>query len=323
MIAMLEFCCNLFYIIFLGLISKKTTFGTLITVMCTYLVILPYFFLMNTPHNKNRIVDVGWKNVLRNIFRGTTTSIEVEHSTSEGNRCVNSNVESHNKIANQTRKKVIHKKRNTQVEQNGRNIYIVPTLENDIATNSNSIDSIAKCPGDEEPTTSSGLRSQKKPQVEQVDEFEESEESITVNTEYDVQTITSILKESLEDENRYLRYFKRFLDLETYRKQKSIPSELSIEDLLRYDTLTRNGYSHSKEKIKHSNNVMLPKAKNACANVDTNEHDFVYRTLNGTKRNRNFLREVILSQLEICHPTEDKYESLIDELINLEEYFIN
>ena len=69
MIAMLELSCNISYTIILTLISKKTTFSTLITVMSTYLVILPYSFLMNTSHNKNRIVDAGWKNILKNIFQ--------------------------------------------------------------------------------------------------------------------------------------------------------------------------------------------------------------------------------------------------------------
>ena len=91
MIAILEFSCNLFYTILLGLISKKTTFGSLIAVMSTYLVILPYAFLMNTEHNKNRIIEGGWKNVLKNIFRGTYTSLEVENSPSSGvNKPVNS-----------------------------------------------------------------------------------------------------------------------------------------------------------------------------------------------------------------------------------------
>ena len=33
-----------------------------------YFVLLPYAFLMNTRHNKNRVIEEGWKNVFKNMF---------------------------------------------------------------------------------------------------------------------------------------------------------------------------------------------------------------------------------------------------------------
>ena len=36
--------------------------------MITYLILLPGAFLMNTSHNKHRVIEHGWKNVLRNTF---------------------------------------------------------------------------------------------------------------------------------------------------------------------------------------------------------------------------------------------------------------
>ena len=36
--------------------------------MITYLILLPCAFLMNTSHNKRRVVEHGWRNVLRNTF---------------------------------------------------------------------------------------------------------------------------------------------------------------------------------------------------------------------------------------------------------------
>ena len=35
---------------------------------CLHLVILPYFFLMNTSHNKERVIEHGWKNVFKNLL---------------------------------------------------------------------------------------------------------------------------------------------------------------------------------------------------------------------------------------------------------------
>ena len=36
--------------------------------MITYLILLPCAFLMNTSHNKCRVIEHGWKNVFRNTF---------------------------------------------------------------------------------------------------------------------------------------------------------------------------------------------------------------------------------------------------------------
>ena len=57
-------------------LTKGTTYTTEIHSMTIYLVILPYAFLMNTSHNKNRIIEYGWKNVLRNFISRSNTSIE-------------------------------------------------------------------------------------------------------------------------------------------------------------------------------------------------------------------------------------------------------
>ena len=44
------------------------TMDTLLHGQFTYFILMPYAFLMNTSHNKNRIVEHGWKNVLRNMI---------------------------------------------------------------------------------------------------------------------------------------------------------------------------------------------------------------------------------------------------------------
>ena len=36
--------------------------------MITYLILLPTAFLMNTSNNKRRVIEHGWRNVLRNTF---------------------------------------------------------------------------------------------------------------------------------------------------------------------------------------------------------------------------------------------------------------
>ena len=47
------------------------------------MILLPYAFLMNTSHNKNRIVEYGWINVFKNLITKVTNS--VSHNTSSDN----------------------------------------------------------------------------------------------------------------------------------------------------------------------------------------------------------------------------------------------
>ena len=56
-------------LIILAVIFKARTFPTLIHLVIFYHILLPRAFLMNTSHNKDRIIEYGWKNILRNLLR--------------------------------------------------------------------------------------------------------------------------------------------------------------------------------------------------------------------------------------------------------------
>ena len=64
----MEFCANICIIIVWALVYGKTSFGTLTVNMIWYYLILPHTFLMNTSHNKELIVDNGWKTTIRNAL---------------------------------------------------------------------------------------------------------------------------------------------------------------------------------------------------------------------------------------------------------------
>ena len=91
---MMEFtgnCIN--YIIFLVL-GGHVNFISYALYMLLYFIILSYAFLMNTRYNKNRIIEYGWINVLKNIsgrngrnkvlaHNNVTPSFEVNQNTSK------------------------------------------------------------------------------------------------------------------------------------------------------------------------------------------------------------------------------------------------
>ena len=67
MISILEMIGS-FLTMIVFVIFKTTTFPVIISIMITYLILLPSAFLMNTSHNKLRVIEHGWRNVLRNTF---------------------------------------------------------------------------------------------------------------------------------------------------------------------------------------------------------------------------------------------------------------
>ena len=64
---------------------KGPSFSTAAHAMGVYNLLLPYAFLRNTSHNKNRIIDNGWANVVGNIIGRSNPLIECFNSISLGN----------------------------------------------------------------------------------------------------------------------------------------------------------------------------------------------------------------------------------------------
>ena len=75
MISALELFGNVTVIILLA-VAKGTSLLSLIHGMILYAVLIPRTFLMNTSHNKNRIVDKGWKNIIKNLTGKTSNRIQ-------------------------------------------------------------------------------------------------------------------------------------------------------------------------------------------------------------------------------------------------------
>ena len=67
MVSLIESIMNIGYVIIVAF-TVRTSFGTLVIMVSLYMVVLPYSFLMNTSHNKSRIIEHGWKNVFNNIL---------------------------------------------------------------------------------------------------------------------------------------------------------------------------------------------------------------------------------------------------------------
>ena len=86
----LELCGNVTFIVHLA-ITKGPTLTTITHAMMVKLIFMPYAFLMNTSHNKERILESGWKNVFRNIFvNSKIAKAEIERSAKQTSELLSS-----------------------------------------------------------------------------------------------------------------------------------------------------------------------------------------------------------------------------------------
>ena len=328
MISFLEVATNIFYFILLGLVIKKTTFGTLITAMMLYLIILPYSFLMNTSNNKNRVVEVGWRAIFKNIIRGSLITNNPTKSLNNETSKDGDNTDS--KKADETKS----------------NMDNLASCDNCIETNNeNNHQSFQSTEDDSnrKETTSDGSSGQNqspisKSQVVSQDSEESCGSEILLNVwNLDKKkSIISIMMDNIDDESLYLVYFKHFLDFQIRRKEeKSISIDLTIEELLNVDDISIGvgfGYNRSKKKStskKESSNCINSKNIFSLSNTIQNrtENDIV-RILKSSKKERILLRKDLLIKIEKCYKMknsltkEETFNNLIEELISLEESFI-
>ena len=84
MVSFLEASSNLIYVVILAIIVR-TGYLTLLQFIIPYMLILPYAFLMNTSHNKNRVIEHGWKNVFMNVVRKGNNSAVIPYENNQKN----------------------------------------------------------------------------------------------------------------------------------------------------------------------------------------------------------------------------------------------
>ena len=68
-ITLLEAFGNCVIMIIVFTTPKLNGYEALIPTILLDFVLLPYAFLMNTSHNKDRVIEDGWNSVFKNVFR--------------------------------------------------------------------------------------------------------------------------------------------------------------------------------------------------------------------------------------------------------------
>ena len=305
-IAFIEMILTVLYVVMIAYYGSSH-FTTLLILMVLYDVILPYAFLMNTSHNKNRIIELGWKNVLKNmIFRSGGNSVE--------------------DITKETDKKTYRKfgKEGKNKETNGPKVSTIVAFTKDKVDNNFVADSTMT---HNKPSSSKGVDNPKPDFV-----------SLSVNSlPKQRQNDETLMKLVLElkyfegDENIYLKCIQRLVKFqESTKAGKTYSREISEDDLIPNCLKGAKNKTHkSKGKRVRSPKNVLPgnDEKNDLPSKDTEEENHIVSNqrprLTGDRKVRNSIRKRIIEQLNNSTGNEKLCYDLIEKLIDLEESFVS
>ena len=210
MISLLELSSNIGYVIIISF-TIKTSFATLVHFMFLYMVLLPYAFLMNTSHNKNRMVEYGWRNVFSNLI------MKINNSVSNDNGNNNENTGAYNISKNLP---ISQYPVTNKLIGNCSQIHDTEIIENDY------VETFTK------PSSSKGTSI---PMVLDIQrKANECRSDMLIG-----KTIISKMREHVDDEMKYLESFKDFISFQEHCKDDKDPSEFKAENEIKYYSSTK------------------------------------------------------------------------------------
>mgnify|MGYP001478494899 CR=1 FL=1 len=290
---------------------RGTNFYNLLQSMIVYDIVLPYAFLMNTSHNKSRVVSLGWNNVISNILGVNNTLQKEDDVPKEDTR-------EHQKAL---------KKENKPKKDDKDKIFTITSHTNAEPTNVLKVGAMLHVPFDETPSTS-------KPAFE-VERY--NIKPLSVN-EFLLQGChrKSLRKLFLQmnncgsDEDLYLEYFRCIVAVHDRRECGEILSAVELEKELSSSRENDNQAKDKKSKgkgksAKSSNSVIKALIENGSSNQgDGNIRDdrFHKIQLKGNLERRNLKRKDILNVIVSMNNCDQIFWDRIEKLIDLEESFI-
>ena len=305
-IAFIEMILTVLYVVMIAYYGSSH-FTTLLILMVLYDVILPYAFLMNTSHNKNRIVELGWKNVLKNIiFRSGSNSVE--------------------DITKETYKKTYRKfgKESKNKETNSIKISTIVEFSKANVDNNFVADSTKT---HSKPSSSKGF------DTPDPDFVLLSVNSLPRQRRNDdtLMKLVLDLKYFEKDENIYLKCIQRLVKFqECIKAGKTYSREISEDDLIaRCLKGAKNKTLKSKGKRVRSPKNVPPEndENNDLFSKDTKGENHVISnqspSLTGDRKVRNAKRKRIIDQINNSTGNEKLCYDLIEKLIDQEESFVS
>ena len=307
MTTLMELLGGVALIIQLGVVGRHS-FSLILQAVAFRCVVMPYAFLKNTSHNKSRIIDEGWNNVIRNILKPPTWSRQ-SLASDENKNDGNPEEENHSKIPKRKRIPTISSSVNDH-----RSTAIVEPMKNMPSCSQESCTKKNETSEDERNKVS---------QILDVKILGEQNyvESMLYNLSYS-------LTQNLENEKEYKKEFEKLVTFLEYQNAGKLLSHNELEEKFP-NCVTQNKEISKKKSKKKANSQSSPtSSRNAtrssskfhmednCANNEPNP------IVKEAKEDRTQKRQEILDELLLSCKDKDKREFFLDQLIDLEESFV-
>ena len=306
--SILELTFNILFLIFV-VDNEGITMYNLSVAIILYDIILPYVFLMNTSHNKKRIVELGWENVFKNILGMSNNSVE------------------------QTTTRILDKKRTRTFTSDSR-VQRKKKLKRNDSIKVFATPSSSQIQSKEDDSSSSVVLFNSGSSTCTHAEMNRcvilgAKESLKQN-DYDklINRIVSSMINFENDEKNYISCLKKLLNAQNSHIAGQVLTDIELEDEfpLVCKQIHRDRKKGPRCKGKYSKslhpqesmNVQLP---NSCNYQEENKIDIIPLRLKGELRDRIIMRREILKHIyKSCD--RDKTFRLIENLIDLEEGFV-
>ena len=309
MVSLLELASNVTYIIIVYF-TVKTSYTTLIQIMILYMILLPYAFLMNTSHNKKRIVEYGWSNVFKNLIRKPNNILRDYINRPK------SNVRLYHLSTNLAHQ-VVNEYSSTNQHSNDVLAKDFETREVGSIISPNVSMSV-------EPCSSKGTSIPMVLSANRLKLEDEVSSAILID-----QRFISKMREHIDDEPKYLEFFKDFVSFQEHCNQGKDPSQFQAESEMIYQTIIK---SHLKNpslnrRKKIHDDLHNPKAYSKCKAAASQNVIILNKELNADlKKSQIYKKEKrihLLEFLRLYTQRDSSYDALKEQLINIEEEFIN
>ena len=315
--AAIELLGNITFAIHL-IYNKGPSFSSFVHVLFTYLIILPCVFLMNTPKNKNMIIENGWRNTIRNI-------IGIQSSNDSNNENASSS-----KIAVRYQRDLTGNQCN-ETEQDSDNDLVISTIfRNAPLSNIPQTVSPLNVPFHENMPTTDGEMTRITKRNNRL-----SLESNLAKNNYPnniiAKNIISLMIQNIKNEERYTKCFENFLvfldnsgigkDISKCKLEKNLMSYNQYHTCKNRKSRGKGGNSkpHLIDIEDISEELFVNFSNDSC-NVTRNSSK--YNPTTKSLGDKTLMRLQLLDSLCSSYNENEANASLAEELINLEKSFI-
>ena len=280
--------------------------------MAVYDVLLPYAFLMNTSHNKTRVVSLGWTNVILNILGNNNTSQKEDDVPNDNN--------------SKDKKQALKKENKTNKDAKDE-IFTITSHGNAEPTNVLEVNAMLNVPFDVTPSTS---KTAFEMECYNMKPLSVNELLLQGCHQKSLNRLLLEMNNFGSDEDLYLDYFRCLVDVHDRRKCGEVLSAVDLEKELspscKHDNLAKDiKFKRKGISAKSSNSAIKTLIENDSSNQrDGNiRDDCSYKIhLKGDLEQRNIKRKGILDVIVSMNTSDQIFWDMIENLIDLEESFI-